>query len=375
MRARGTLIRGAVALATMGGLAVAGSAVASAASTGTWTRLPSAPLALAPVQTAVWTGHEALFTYPTRRVRRAVGYTPTTGRWRALPAVAGPPYLAEGGDRSVWTGRDWLVSGQVGFAGLLAYRPATNRWRALRVGALGPANATVVWSGRQMLAWGGGCCAEYDATGTVYTPGAARAVDLPVSPLRGRQGAMGAWTGTAMIVVGGRTEVGARVIRDITLRDGAAYVPGAGTAPGRWRPIAPMPRGRADATATWTGRDLIVVGGVRQGTTRTAILRTALAYRPSTGRWRALAPMPRGRTGHVAVWTGSRLVVWGGTTAYGDTTDTALATGVAYDPAADRWTSIGTAPVAGRAGAVAVWTGGGMIVAGGGDAEAAFWTP
>lgn len=355
--------------------AATGAPGASGATAGTWTRLPDAPVALAPMQTGVWTGREVLLTHPARGARPAVAYDPAAGSWRALPRAPGPAVLAEGGDRSVWTGRDWLVSGQVGFPGLLAYRPSAGTWRRLRVGYLGAANASVVWTGRRMLAWGGGCCADFASIGIGYTPGATRVTALPASPLRGRQGAASAWTGTAMVVVGGRTEAGTRVVRELTLRDGAAFVPAAQGVGGRWRSIRPMPAGRADATATWTGRDLIVVGGVRYAGSRTAILRTVLAYRPSTNRWRSLAPLPRGRTGHVAVWTGSRLVVWGGTTAFGDTSDTFTATGLAYDPVTDRWTSVGTAPVAARAGAVGVWTGGGLVVAGGGVPGAALWSP
>jgi hypothetical protein len=35
---------------------------------------------------------------------------------------------------------------------------------------------------------------------------------------------------------------------------------------------------------------------------------------PATSRWRQLAPMPMGRMDFPAVWTGNRLLIWGGST-------------------------------------------------------------
>jgi hypothetical protein len=58
------------------------------------------------------------------------------------------------------------------------------------------------------------------------------------------------------------------------------------------------------------------------------------------------------------VWTGSRMIVWGGYNGYG--------TGGIYDPATDSWAPVSTtgAP-SGRVYHTAVWTGSRMIVWGG----------
>src|SRR5262249_9661974 len=73
------------------------------------------------------------------------------------------------------------------------------------------------------------------------------------------------------------------------------------------------------------------------------------------------APDPRSQ--HVAVWTGSQMVVWGGLTAGGPT-----ASGGIYDPVKRTWvpTSLANAPPPSYD-ASAVWTGSGMIVWGGHD--------
>jgi hypothetical protein len=67
---------------------------------------------------------------------------------------------------------------------------------------------------------------------------------------------------------------------------------------------------------------------------------------------------PRPRAGHTAVWTGSEMIVWGGSDRVGE-----LATGARYDPATDTWTPTSTvgapSPMEGH---TAVWTGKEMIV-------------
>lgn len=58
------------------------------------------------------------------------------------------------------------------------------------------------------------------------------------------------------------------------------------------------------------------------------------------------------------------MLVWGGVT--GDSPSSPVPpSGVAYDPAANRWSALPTAPLRGRAGPTVVWTGHEMIVWGG----------
>ncbi len=70
------------------------------------------------------------------------------------------------------------------------------------------------------------------------------------------------------------------------------------------------------------------------------------------------------RSGHVSVWTGTELVVWGGSRPNdGDPgiIDT-LDDGAAYDPATDTWRILAPSPLAGRTGAGVVWTGAEILV-------------
>jgi hypothetical protein len=168
------------------------------------------------------------------------------------------------------------------------------------------------------------------------------------------------WTGSEMIVWGGQTDNFATM-----LGDGGRYDPLADT----WRLMnvtgAPLPRW--GHTAVWTGSSMIIWGG-RSGTSRLA---TGGRYDPVTDSWAStsLNGEPSGREGHTAVWTGSRMIVWGGLQDFvqgvcnGDRGD-----GGIYDPVADAWTptSVAGAP-APRHNHAAVWTGTEMIVWGGGS--------
>ncbi len=74
--------------------------------------------------------------------------------------------------------------------------------------------------------------------------------------------------------------------------------------------------------------------------------------------------METSRSGFAAVWTGRQVLVWGGYTG-SFTTPVIPPHGVAYDPAADRWSALPMSPLHGRNGPTAVWTGHQMIVWGG----------
>jgi len=83
---------------------------------------------------------------------------------------------------------------------------------------------------------------------------------------------------------------------------------------------------------------------------------------PTTSAWR---PLPQGplapRQLHTAVWTGDRMVVWGGRAGLADYPPDVAA----YVPAEDAWARMRRGPLIPRAGHTALWTGDRMIVWGG----------
>jgi hypothetical protein len=108
---------------------------------------------------------------------------------------------------------------------------------------------------------------------------------------------------------------------------------------------------------------MIVWGG---GTGSSPFFNTGGLYDPVGNSWAAggttTSGAPADRTGHLAVWTGSRMIVWGGT----DDTSHAVNSGGLYDPVGNSWAATATlgAP-APRNSFTVVWTGSKMIVWGG----------
>jgi N-acetylneuraminic acid mutarotase len=268
--------------------------------------------------------------------------------------------------KSVWTGSEMIVWGGINIYGNLAsggrYDPATDTWRATSLeGAPAPrSNHTAVWTGTRMIVWGGngdGLPSEL-ASGGIYDPAADAwtSVTLAGAPT-GRASHTAVWTGTRMIVWGGLTGA------DVPLANGGVYDP----VSDQWTAVsggAGVPSARGEHTAVWTGSEMIVWGGWDGGS---GFLATGARYDPASDSWTALpaAGSLAGRSFHTAVWTGSRMVVWGGLGAG----SARFRDGARYNPVSNTWaaTSNAGAPAA-RYGQIAVWSGSRMIVWGGVDA-------
>ena len=67
-------------------------------------------------------------------------------------------------------------------------------------------------------------------------------------------------------------------------------------------------------TAAWTGNEMMVWGGDKDGTA----FNTGGRYNPGTDSWvpTSIADVPAARIAHTAVWTGTDMIVWGGTSDY-----------------------------------------------------------
>jgi hypothetical protein len=172
--------------------------------------------------------------------------TPTVGTlagvWRRLPAL--PLSGWDSGAVGVWTGTELIVYEQTPTADLpattvgAALNPATRRWRTLPAIPAPPGryegHDSAVWTGRQLLVWGGqterGGQRTTPPRGYAYDPDTDRWRPLPVSPLRGRVGHTAVWTGGQMLIFGGlpvNAGDGARPLLDGArpLLDGAGYAP------------------------------------------------------------------------------------------------------------------------------------------------------
>ena len=265
------------------------------------------------------------------------------------------------GPAGVWTGQQLLVWGGNLGAGIdsgsgAGYRPDLDTWQAI-AGTNAPAardQHTAVWSGQEMIVWGGAAAGNFVNTGARFNPSNQVWTALATSGAPGgRVGHVAAWTGSRMVVWGGRNSVG-------VLGDGAAYDPVAD----QWTalPTVNAPSPRFDATIVFTGSRLLVWGGQDQSGKLNTGAQLILAGGVPVN-WVAINSFtpPSARSGHSAVWTGQAMLVWGGQGG-----GSYLADGAAFDPIANVWSPLSTtnAPTA-RSAHTAVWTGQEMLVFGG----------
>jgi len=316
------------------------------------------------VHTAVWTGSEMIvwggeILSPPFFTDTGGRYNPSTDSWTATSttnAPAGRDYHA-----AVWTGSEMIVWGGFGSSGSLntggKYNPSTDSWTATATtNAPTPRyQHTAVWTGTEMIVWGGFDGIDYLNTGGNYNPGtdswtASSTTNLPP----GRSGHTAVLAGSEMIVWGGYDG-------SMYLNNGGRYTPSTDS----WTATSTTsaPTGRSIHTAVWTGSEMIVWGGWAGSG---MYFNTGGTYNPSTDSWTATSTTspPTGRTDHTAVWTGTEMIVWGGV----DENFVYLNTGGRYNPGTDSWTATTTtnAP-SGRRLHTAVWTGSEIIVWGGYD--------
>ncbi len=318
--------------------------------------------------TAVWTGSEMIVwggdDVHGLSLNTGGKYNPTTDSWTATSIVSAPD--ARGGHTAVWTGTEMIVWGGLSFDGSNyhylstggRYNPTTDSWTATsNVSAPNARDGhTAVWTGGEMIVWGGADLSTYFNTGGKYNPGTDNwTATSIVSAPDARDGHTAVWTGAEMIVWGGRNN-----ISPYYLNTGGKYNPGTDS----WTATSTTgaPTGRAFHNAVWSaGNEMIVWGGQVSITFDT---NTGGRYNPNTDSWTAANNGYQPRIYHTAIWTGSEMIVWGGYNI--NTGGEYLNGGVRYNPGTDSWTatSITNAPTA-RYGHTAVWTGSEMIVWGG----------
>lgn len=188
--------------------------------------------------------------------------------------------------------------------------------------------------GTSWIAWGGiapkaGGGEETVNTGWVCDfTSACTAMSTTGAP-SARFGALGVWTGRELIAFGGTDSDGE------PLHDGGRFDPVTNV----WTTMNPSHGPTANPGqygGTWTGSELLVFGGVRKSGATWERMNELWAYDPVSDHWRELdssdPDTPGARSHHTAVWTGSRLVVFGGYDGLSP-----VSSGGQYDPAANAW--------------------------------------
>jgi hypothetical protein len=311
--------------------------------------------------TAVWTGSEMIVWGGAQGsddyLHTGGRYTPATDSWAPTSQGLNVP-LARAQHTAVWTGSEMIVWGGFGY-GLHGtggrYNPSTDTWTPTSNGPNVPEprlNHTAVWTGSEMIIWGGGEGTPVGNSGGRYDPSTDtwKATSLLNAPAA-RRNHSAVWTGQRMIVWGGGKN-------SANMDTGGLYDPLSDT----WTPTSTGPNhpsARLEHTAIWTGSRMIVWGGFAA-----TYENTGGSYDPTTDTWTTTsvgAGVPSPRRRHSVVWTGSKMIVWGGTSG------PQLNTGGGYDPSSNTWaaTPISSATPSGRSTHTAIWTGSEMIVWGG----------
>jgi N-acetylneuraminic acid mutarotase len=290
-------------------------------------------------------------------------YNPATDTWTPVSIVNAPDARAE--HTAIWTGSEMIIWGGHNANDLdtgARYNPATDTWSPIsNINAPSKRREqTAVWTGSEMIVWGGVIGSTYNkiylSTGGRYNP--ATDTWTPVSninPPSAREEHTAVWTGSEMIIWGGDS------FGEAT-ESGGRYNPATDTWTQTNRTNDPAPR--YHHTAVWTGTEMIVWGGFASDTQGAEYVNTGGRYNPATDTWTgptntANAASLRGY--HTVIWTSKEMIVWGG--APND-----MNTGGRYNPATNTWlaTESASAPD-GRIEHTAIWTGTEMIIWGGGS--------
>ncbi len=273
--------------------------------TNTWTALPGSGLSARERHTATWTGTEMIiwggesYTGGTlTAVNSGARYNPATDSWTALPSASAPS--ARSRHTAVWSGTDLIIwggrpgsSSQTPVATGARFTPSSNAWTALPATGAPAARSehAACWTGTEMAILGGIGTVDYERNITCFSPSTAtwRSIDPFGFSTISQLPTQCAWTGQQILIWTGTTVLG--------------YAPGSDTWAPPDSPPGPAP---TSVTSTWTGTEWILTGAGADGEA------SSWRYDPAASVWGPVAVAPGLRYGPSAVWSGSRLLVWGG---------------------------------------------------------------
>jgi N-acetylneuraminic acid mutarotase len=206
-----------------------------------------------------------------------------------------------------------------------------------------------------MVVWGGRNNFGILGDGAYYDPAADKwtTLSFPGAP-SARFGAVAVSIGDRILIWGGTDQSGG-------LNTGAELLFGTNGIPTGWVAMSTTgaPSGRSGHSLVWTGQKLLAWGGQASG----SFLADGAAFDPVANSWSPISSLnaPLARSAHGAVWSGQEMLVFGGEAYLGT-----LADGAAYDPAAGKWRPLsGTGNPQPRSGATVAWSGTEMLVFGG----------
>jgi N-acetylneuraminic acid mutarotase len=313
---------------------------------------------------AIWTGQELAvwggLIGPGLYSGSGAMYRPDLNQWRAITMNGSP--APRSSHSAVWTGTEMIVWGGFSADGYLRsgarFQPSSQSWTPASTTSAPAARDShaAVWTGSRMMIWGGRNGDGPLGDGFLYDPASDQwtSVASTAAAPGSRFGARIVWTGNRAIVWGGEGTGG-------PLNSGAQLLFSSSAAPTDWAPVsnANAPSARSEHSAVWTGQRMIIWGGQRGG----ELLGDGAMYDPAANVWEPIPTTgaPAARRGQTAVWTGQEMVVLGGETSFG-----VVASGAAFNPSSGKWRTLNNGGNSqARTGATAVWTGNELLVFGG----------
>ncbi|HEY6167974.1 MAG TPA: Ig-like domain-containing protein [Verrucomicrobiae bacterium] len=265
-------------------------------------------------------------------------YNPSLDSWLPLPSLGAPSprgyqkAVWTGNEMVLWGGYFLdVINGEVFLGDGGRYSPTANTWTTISSNAaIYPRwSHSMVWTGSKAIIWGGrvddGFYDPYnDDSGATFIPTPTTWQSTSTNNTPGyRANHTAVWTGSDMLVWGG-------VANTVTwYQDGGRYNLSSNT----WTALSTSgaPSVRESHTAVWSGSEMIVWGG-RAGS---SYRNTGGRYDSAGNSWASVSTSgaPTSRENHTAIWTGREMIVWGGDAGLGIFFNSMGR----YQPVADVW--------------------------------------
>ncbi len=260
----------------------------------------------------IWGGDSSVSNWKSNRGYR---YNPTTNVWTTMSTIVAPSprryhtAVWTGTEMIIWGGDTSTLAANWKTNSGGRYNPSTNSWSALPTlnAPLGRRNHSAIWTGTEMIIWGGdttignsGYISRTNSGGR-YNPSTnswntLTTLNVPA----GRTKNSTIWTGTEMIIWGGDTSGINPTTTTNTTNSGGRYNPSTNT----WTTTANTnaPSSRNGHTALWTANRMIIWGGL-DGQNDGGI------YNPLTNTWESTSLINApGFYNYGPIWTGTEMI-------------------------------------------------------------------